>query len=349
MSLRRSLLLAEPDQETIANAVKATTIPISRILQQSMQMDRKPHAEQEGQSVTELCGAFKRVYPSVLKALECVQPQIIDNDDQFFPALSDVVKVFQAFLGRLHKFALDEFARREQEAKSKKQGPGRKTVTSGPAYSPTSKEDLAKAKALVGILARMVTVLDISKEAHCQLLEGCLCALLDHIGSCLSLLVFAEPDKSHKKQTGLLPPSGLLDVAQLNVESATGTATIEGPYLIFILRKATEFLFVNAKRMSESSLFNFTVHKPDENEAEGGKDLRRRIEETLQNTLLRGAFGDDDDTFYNSLRRYEEEGEEEDMNKMVEDMKHKEDSADGFIGELWEHLGWDILSGRRGF
>ena len=62
----------------------------------------------------------------------------------------------------------------------------------------------------------------------------------------------------------------------------------------------------------------------------------------------RAAFGDDDDTFYSSLRRYEEEAEEGELDKMMEDIKRTEGSAEWFIGELWEHLGWDILSGRRG-
>lgn len=342
MSLRRNLLLAEPEPEALADAIKTICVPISKILLQSMQATRKRDIDPEGSSIIEVCIAFNRVYPSLLRGLECIQQHTsIDNDQYTVPAVSDAVKVFQAFLGRLHKSALDEFARREHEIKSKKRAASPRPEGT----SPTSEEDLAKAKKMTQILLRMMTALNVTVDAHCQLLEGYLCALLDHVGSSLSFLVFADPNESHKKQSGLLPPSGLLDSVHLNAKSATGATTIEGPYVIFVLRKGVEFLLENAPRMSEKSQADFTLSHLNESNSASGNDLRRQIEKTLQNTLLRGAFGDDDDLFYNSLRR--DEGEEADLEKMMKDVKTKE-SAEWFIGELWEHLGWDILSGRKG-
>lgn len=320
------------------------------MLLHDMQATRPPPAKQEIRSVKEVCTCLKRVYQTVLRGLDNVEPQSGEGDDQYIPALSEVVKVFQAFLGRLHKFALDEFARREQEVESSRRVSGirRTEIQKDPTFSATSEQDLDKAKELIRVLVGMFTTLDASKDAHCQLLEGYLCALLDHVGSMLSLLVFVDSQTSPQKQGGMLPPSGLLDTGQLDLDSATGAATIEGPFVVFILRRAMDFLLANAKLMPQTSLMNFTLRPSDvDNQAETN-DVRRKIGETLQNTLLRGAFDDDDDTFHNSLRRYEEEVGEADLKKMVEDIKQTEDSAQLFIGELWEHLGWNILSRSTG-
>ena len=285
----------------------------------------------------------------MLKALDFVQPKTGDDGNEYIPALPDVIRTFQTFLGRLHKFALDEFARREQELKRKRRVSDRRTEDkSVMEYTPITEEDLTKGRELIQILVRMIKMLDLRKHAHCELLEGYLCATLDHVGSSLSLLTFTDTDISRPEQTGLLPPNGLLDIGQLNIESATGTATIEGPYVLFVLRQGLEFLFANTGRMSKKNLFNFTLHPQADKGVTGSNDLRQHIQDTLQNTLLRGAFGDEDDTFYNSLRRDEENDEEVDLNNTIGEIRQKESSAEWFIGELWEHLGWDILSGRRG-
>jgi hypothetical protein len=316
-------------------------ISISNILQKDMRTTRKPHSEHKGQSIEEVCTAFNRVYSSILEAVKYIQPTT-DTEGDYFPVVPHVARAFQAFLGRLHKFALDEFARREQEDKRNKRAAARRSEDTPTAHhTPISDENLAKARRLLRTMARMMTTLDVSVGAHCELLEGYLCAILDHLGSSLSLLTFANATGSRQKQAGLLPPIGLLDIAQLNVESAIGAAAIEGPYVLFVLRKGVQFLLENAKRMPTKSLSIFTVQQPADNNG-----LRGQIQETLQNTLLRGAFGDEDDTFFNSLRRDEEEEETVDLNKTITVIKEKETSAEWFIGELWEYLGWDILSGQ---
>ncbi|ETI21320.1 hypothetical protein G647_07666 [Cladophialophora carrionii CBS 160.54] len=352
-SLRRSLLLEKPDQEILVTAIQVTSKSISRILLEDIQATVRTGAGQKNQYVKEICTAFKTVYPTLLRGLERTQPQAPDEGDQCVRGLSDVVKVFQSFLGRLHKFALDEHARRELERTSKRNGKGSDSRSeesqerSDQPHLPKSPEDLAEAKELVRVMVRMMTALDTTKGAHCQLLKGCLCAILDHSGATLSLLVFADSDKSDKNRKTFLPLTGFLDTLEFNAQSAIGAAGVEGPFIIFILRKGIEFLLANAKCMPEKSLLNFTLLPSQGNDTGGDGDLRRKIEETLQNTLLRGVFGDDDETFSNSLQRDEEEEQEADLTKMVEVIKQREDSAEWFIGELWEHLGWNILSGRR--
>ncbi|KIW98016.1 uncharacterized protein Z519_01600 [Cladophialophora bantiana CBS 173.52] len=348
ISLRHSLRLADPNQETLVNAVRASAIPISRILEKYLGARRNSHAKQEDQSIKDICAAFRNVYPSVLQGVDRIQPQTGEGGEQYYPALSDVIKVFQAFLGQLHKFALNENHKRKLATKAKRRGsaPTREIPIRG--FGLIGERDEAKVKDIIRTLLKMITALDVSSDAQCELLEGYLCTMLDHVGSSLSLLVFTDSTGISKEQPGLLAPRGLLDVAHIDGGSAVGTATVEGPYLIWILRKAMDFLLANTKEMSEKSQLLFAVQECDSKAVADDKGLRRRIEETLQNTLLRGVFGDDDDSFYNSLRREDEGEENEELMKMTEGIKKTECSPEWFIGEVWEHLGWDILSGRRG-
>ncbi|EXJ75169.1 uncharacterized protein A1O5_01865 [Cladophialophora psammophila CBS 110553] len=348
ISLRHSLRLADPDQETLVNAVRASAIPISRILEKHLGARRKSHAKQEDQSIKDLCAAFRNVYPSVLQGVDRIRPQTGEGGEQYHPALSDVIKVFRAFLGQLYQFALNENHKRKLANKAKRRGsaPAHETPIHG--FALIGERDATKAKEIIWTLVKMITALDVSSDAQCELLEGYLCTILDHVGSSLSLLVFTDSTGISKEQPGLLAPCGLLDVAHIDRGSAVGTATAEGPYLIWILRKAMEFLRANSQKMSEKSLLLFAVQECDSKAVADDKGLRRRIEDTLQNTLLRGVFGDDDDTFYSSLRREDEEEENEELTKMTEGIKKSECSPEWFIGEVWEHLGWDILSGRRG-
>ncbi|KAH0844439.1 hypothetical protein AYO21_00909 [Fonsecaea monophora] len=345
-SLRHSLRLTDPCQEVLVDAIKALAISVSRILQKQPSATRKNNAKLEDPSMQDLSAVFRNVYPSILEGLESIQLQMGEEGEENYPALSHLTKVFQAFFGRLHELALNEYARQKQRVKSKRRKPAPTHETSSRGYLSMSEQTVAETKEIVRTLAYMITALDVSSDFHCELLEGYMCTILDHVGSILSLLVFADSTRTRNKQTGLLAPRGLMDAAHLDTASATGAATIEGPYLIWILRKGMEFLLANTKNMSEKSQLIFALQGSDSKDVAHGKGLRRRIEETLQNTLLRGVFGDGDDTFCNSLRRDEEREGEGEWTQVMEAIGEKERSPEWFIGEVWEHLGWDILSGR---
>ncbi|EXJ94506.1 hypothetical protein A1O1_02902 [Capronia coronata CBS 617.96] len=345
-SLRYTLRLDAPDKDRAATAVRSMVNAICRSIRPTSEKGRKGQPRTEAQSIDYVCRALRHVYPSILEGLDLIKPEKDSYDGQGFPAASDIVRLFQTLLGRLHKCTLDDFVERDEEAKSRQKGrrPGAKAIKKTPPV--TSVDYAVQAKSLTMTLLRMVTVLDASNDMHCELLEGILCAFLDHVGSSLSLLVFGDPKRDPKDSGGILPPRGLLDVAHLDLEAATGSATIEGPYLILILRKFVDFVYQNTNHMSANSRLLFSVQKPDVTQSDG---LRHSIEQTLQTTLLRGVYGDEDDTFYNALRRDEDADDaEDDFLNMMEEMNAEEDGAEWFVAQLWEHLGWDILSGRRG-
>ena len=66
--------------------------------------------------------------------------------------------------------------------------------------------------------------------------------------------------------------------------------------------------------------------------------------EKLQNTLLKGIFGGDDETFRDSLQLSPvlENGARETPPSRVD---LAEPTPERFTGEMWRILGWDILAG----
>ncbi|KAK4946738.1 hypothetical protein LTR10_014240 [Elasticomyces elasticus] len=337
-ALRHSLQLEKPGRDNMLSAVKAITSGLCKDFQLAHGNVGDDMAGPGSCSVDELLGTTEQVYPSILQALQHTAPEKGEGGHVLFPGVLDVVKLFESILVCLHKSAVAEYVGCGSEPKSK-----------DPAARPKTEAD--KLTAPIGILCgstdgralgctliKLMTTLDLSHNAHCELLEGFLCALLDHVGSSLSQVVFSD---SKSRDAGILPPKGLLDDAGTDSQRAVDVVKVEGPYLVCILRQALDFLHANAEKMSEQGMLLFSLREATKDET-----LRHLIEATLQNTLLRGVFGDDDGTFYDALRR--RKGIlNHDLDKMLADLALEEDSVDWFIGQLWEQLGWDILSRKR--
>jgi hypothetical protein len=321
-------------------AIQTVTMTLCRALQPANKDNASGSTQEEIRSAEELESIVKETYTPILHGLELLRPDTDEEGQVVFHAIPDVVRLFKSILGRLHNFAQSDVARREDGATLRPRAQGCKAEMDGTGPLIATEEE-SSCKIITKTLIKMILLLNLSRDAHCEVLEGILCALLDHIGSVLSLLVFSDSSGKAEGVAGILPPTGLVDAAHEDLELAVESAKLEGPYLICILRKAMEFLQSNTKSMSERGLLLFSPRK-----ATGDRNLRLSIEETLQNTLLRGVFGDDDDTFQSSLRR-SERNVEPDLNKLMQEITPDATSSEWFIGQLWEHLGWSILSGRR--
>lgn len=313
------------------------------VLQANEEDTGRARGEREGESLEDLCTVVENVYPTILRGLRVVQSEAIEDEIEVFPGLMNVVRLFQAFLGRLHKSALGESIRRNTKARGEITAQLLDAAATKTKVPVAAIDDVKHGKIISLILVKMARMLDVSQEVHCRLLEGFLCVLLDHVGSLLSLLVFNDPESAQEDNTGVLPPTEMVDVAHVDSQAVIEAAKIEGPYTVFVLRKILEFFSTNTKQMSQKSLSLFSRESLHMRK---GEDSQQMIMRTLQNTLLRGIFGDDDDTFRNSLRREEDEGDV-DLRKVVNDMKQCENTTHWFIGQIWEHLGWDVLSGKE--
>ena len=292
-------------------------------------------------TLTELCAVFERIYPCALKLLRCTVPE--ENNGKTYAGVVDMVTCFQSFLGRLHQAALDQFVEESNRAK-----PGRRKSVSMEKVSSQNqmKDDQThtEKRVLLNVMISMINTLDVSQESHCQILEGFLSALLDHIGSSLSLLVFADSKSPPEESVGLYPPDGLLQVSHLKCSDALGAARIEGPGLVLLLRNALNFLHKAAKTMPENYLIQFL---PETSKKLDKSSIWNALKETLQRTLLRGVFGDDDEATANDTLRTFYSDEDDDQTRVALTELEDENSEDWYIGQLWEHLGWDILASRK--
>jgi hypothetical protein len=173
----------------------------------------------------------------------------------------------------------------------------------------------------------MLTSVNPSAELQSQILEGCLCTFLNHLGSSLSLTVFADDQSSEQREifAGILPPKGLQAISDIDSGTVIQAVQLEAPYLVNILEKAMSFVDSHKGIMSPHSASLLSLSK-----------------EKLQMTLLRGVFGNDDETFRKALQKpvQPESGVDPDLPTQGS----QAGTCEWFTSEVWRILGWNILS-----
>ncbi|KAL4751985.1 hypothetical protein BDW72DRAFT_79918 [Aspergillus terricola var. indicus] len=188
---------------------------------------------------------------------------------------------------------------------------------------------------LASLLNRMVTSLDLKCPEHRRLLEGFLHILLNRAGKVLTLFVFQDlqlrpnlrmdPDK--------LPlPAGMID-AEVDGMSL-GVAQTEAKYLVCLVRGVLAVLDKHPTSLSAS------VEDPPE------VRFHSNIKARLQNTLVQAIFGADSG-FEQTLKRPAAPNNL-DIRGLLEDPQPSEISvSEWYIQELWQLLGWEMLTKNR--
>jgi hypothetical protein len=181
----------------------------------------------------------------------------------------------------------------------------------------------------------MITILDMNKEWHRQLFEALAYVFFERIGSSLSTAVFSEPPSLGRPSTiGLLQPRGPLATEEDKITNDLATTLKEAPHLVTILR--TISLFANEKDSGRGNLLP-SAHF-NQKDGYGAAIIAR-----MQNTMLRGMFGDQEEAFHDTLRR-PSETESTDYTKDLMVGQDEEVTSEWFVGEVWKYIGWDILT-----
>jgi hypothetical protein len=259
-------------------------------------------------------------YPTFLQVVENISNKI--NTGEL--ALHSVVRFFQQILGHLH--AVSATRSGESTACGKRNSQSRPRGTKQNHFSGSDFDEACTVLARLAV--HFMKELDPSKLVHEKLLEGLACVFLDHLGSSLSLVVFADISDAGlgARSLGVLPPRGLLDTAEVGSRVAMSTATYEAGYLIPILEQLMLLMGNQQSTAADSSHF------------------AAKIRDKLQSTFLRGVFGTDDETFKDALAS--RLGEEPDGGVEVASGE-KAGRSEWVVGEVWRLLGWDILGGPR--
>jgi len=323
------------------NVSKAITL-LRRAVAVALKDSSKPASKGSGNttpggsepSIPSLCNFLRKTYPVLLKG--AYSP---NGEGHMSVVVAEISQLFLHLLGRLHKLCLEETVRQDAQEKSRARKARANTRIPQKDISLQKENHDSSCQALATLLVHMVLELDTRTRAGQLLLEALICGFLDHIGSSLSLVVFADPSVSSLDGLGLLPPRGLLDVEHVTTGSALTTAHNEAPYLVYILGKVMEYLDKIAVTSNREGAPLLSIANDG---LADSSSFGRRLRDKLQNTLLRGVFGDGDNAFTAGLNRIDgvEDG---DISALFEALKQEEDTSEWFIGRLWELLGWDIL------
>ena len=193
---------------------------------------------------------------------------------------------------------------------------------------------------LSGNAMHVLSAIDLDAPCHLDLLEGCMCALLDHISSSLSRAVFTDPDETQGAALfrGVKPPRGLCDNTDLQTDTVIQAVQIEAPYLVQILERTMHMIDSHQARISSGSAPMFSLSKDG---TVTKSAFVQKIHNKLQNTLLQGVFGDEAGAFADALRRPSKPDVD-----LAEDVpaSPEERTSEWFVREVWLLVGWSILS-----
>lgn len=324
--------MSAPVRSLIRTALTSLEDAIDKELQ-IKSATRREALDASGGGFKEILNALNMSLSLMLEALGKIQIKSCDPESARI-VINEMVRFFQGVLGQVHAILLHcASINQHVEGRSYRIKQRQKNSTDG------SQIDAASNLCweLTRILNTMFTILDLSKAGHRQLLEGLACAYLDHLGSCLSLVVFADDDgTSRSGSLGILTPQGLQDTQDVDVRVATRTVLLESPYLVAILKQLM-------KIVSDQPGGNRTHSHGRRPVDEVFNGFVSTIRTKFQHTLLRGVFGDDDPAFREALSRVEHLVD--DNLGQTEPMPEPESNTkEWFIGQTWEILGWHILS-----
>ncbi|PGG96737.1 hypothetical protein AJ79_09465 [Helicocarpus griseus UAMH5409] len=291
-------------------------------------------------------------YPFILRALHK-----LSNDDPTNPGVGviiyHVVQLFQRVLHHLHQYTLlrakGKLAQEKPAGKKAKQRSRTKTTKStGPPLAQPPAEEEVTSNLFGQFLATMVFSLNPVSPEENGLLEGFLFSILEQVGKTLCLFVFKELyyDFDLRLNSSKLPMPGNFDKeypARGEIAVAKRAAELEAKHLVWILERAIAF---TDQFVLPSEDINITSGSNDGTLSKGpSRGILERARNKLQNTLLKGIFGENEQEFRDSLKLPEKPPytPTENTSSSQSCVAAEKDPAEWFTQEVWRLVGWDIL------
>jgi hypothetical protein len=338
IALRRLLSERDSDVNTLATSLSKTCVAAHESLSESIKSyllrattaTSKEAAQYAFRDVIRTSRTLRNCYSSFLQALERLVLKTGGGNSGIYA----IALLFEHTLGHIHETAAIEagnFVEQDEQHAVNQQRPPRSNLDE-------------MSNVLTTLVIHFFQALDLSKLAHDQLLDSLIYIFLDHLGSSLSLVVFADIDATSPTtaQLGFLPPRGLKATSHVDQETATKTAQYEARYLVTILHHLMQC--IDKRQSLEKSIFNPPLTL-DNSLTNGDSAFATEVRIKLQKTLLRGVFGEDDESFRDALQRPD--------TKVLDDHFHVASSGqveprEWFVGEVWRLLGWSVLTGNGG-
>ena len=178
------------------------------------------------------------------------------------------------------------------------------------------------------------------QAAHKSLMEGISCIFLEYVGNNLSILSFSDQGMADDVvvHSSLLLPMEIQYSNHQDRKVAKVVASEEAPYLIFILEKLVSlFKIYDAEDSKNDATF---LGPKGSDTAKSG--FLEGIQTKLQNTLLRGAFGESNKDFLDSLKPPARSTTS--IESASPSFEIRKDSPEWFVERVWTLIGWEVLA-----
>lgn len=197
-------------------------------------------------------------------------------------------------------------------------------------YDDTSRT-LALISGLTKFLVNILTCPEFQKAhlSHIEVLEGMFSALLEEVGGLISQVIF---DEHLSTLRGPAPVSW----SDRNTSASVNALAVDlkCQHLASVLKQAMEGRSEKDKHSLAAMLAGTKVLGI----GAGKKMVLARARQRLQETLLKGIFGDDGEQFVNALQMPEsEEGWDSEATQVSRDEK------EAFVESVWSTVGWDMM------
>ena len=196
---------------------------------------------------------------------------------------------------------------------------------------PKAGKGRGSAKTLYQLIIVMTTALDLSREADRAILDGFQFFILTRVGNLLRDFVFCDKEKEN---TDPHP--------RPNYKQAAAIREAQAPYLLRLLKHTT---VLNSKMQISSTptrrSSNRITSLRKKSSQSGEKSFSSKARTKLQNTLLRGVFGDDVTGLGESLAKPFDFAVG--PLSLAERKDEPDDVGDWFKDEVWKTVGWDVL------
>ncbi len=184
---------------------------------------------------------------------------------------------------------------------------------------------------LTKFLINILTCPDFQKAhlSHIEVLEGMFSALLEEVGGLISQVIFNE-------HLPTLREPAPVSHSDSNTSSSINNVAVDLKcrHLAIVLKRAIEGRCEKDKYSLAAMLAGTKVLEI----GAGKKLVLARARQRLQETLLKGVFGDDGEDFMNALQM-PESGEGWD----IEAHQIARDAKETFVESVWSTVGWDMM------
>ncbi|EQL37704.1 hypothetical protein, variant [Blastomyces dermatitidis ER-3] len=289
-------------------------------------------------------------YPLLLQTLN----KLSDSDDAgsgIGVLTYHIIQLFQKTLGHMHQYIIskgkESIAQGIPAGKKGKQRSKTKMTKTPASPLITSDEELTL-NLFSHFLASMILSLNPVKPQENSLLEGFLFSILEKVGRTLCLFVFKElySNSDLRLNPAKLPMPGNFDKeypARGEMAIAQRAAECEARHLIWILERAIAF---TDQFERPSDVINGDLVLPETTLPKGppSEGILQRAKTKLQNTLLKGIFGENEPKFRDSLKVPEKPSyslPEVSSGRSFDSAAT--DPAEWFTQEVWRLIGWDVL------